>query len=69
MSSDFSGNGDSLVLKQVQMQCVADKGMIGRCYLILWYTNSGIREDNVKRKGNSDTERLNNSFASVYNSI
>lgn len=51
------------------MWCVADKGMMGHCYLMLWFTKSRTREENVERKRNLDTERLNNSFVCVYNLI
>lgn len=50
------------------MLCVADKRMTRRCYLMLWCTKSGIREDHVERKGNSGTERLN-SFVCIYSLI
>lgn len=50
------------------MQCV-EMGMRGHCSLMLCYTGSGIREDNVERKRNLETEILNNSFICIYNLI
>lgn len=44
-------------------------GMGGHCSLMLCYTGSGIREDNVERKKNLETEILNNSFICIYNLI